>query len=235
MSGSRELRPSRTHPNRQPFNRLVYDLADEALDGVADRLHGTVLDLGCGSAPYRDYIAAIADRYIGVDWSASFHDVAADVIADLNSTLPFRDGAADTVFCLSVLEHLRQPEAMLREAARVLRSGGSIVLIVPFMWQVHEAPHDYYRFTRYGLEDLFGRAGFAAVEVREISGFWATWVLKFNYQSLKLIRGPRPLRAAARLALSVVWRLDQAAARALDRRWHAPEETQSYLVTAVRP
>jgi SAM-dependent methyltransferase len=227
--------PSRGHPNRRLHNRLAYELGDEAIASVQHHFRGVLVDLGCGTAPYRDYLSTFVDCYLGVDWSASFHGIRADVVADLNRPLPLDDGVADTVLSLSVIEHLREPASMLVEAHRILRPGGHIVLMVPFMWHVHEAPYDYFRFTRYGLLHLFEKAGFRDIEVREVTGFWATWVLKLNYQSQKLIRGPRPLRALVSAALSVLWWIDQAIARRLDRHWDGREETQSYIVTAVRP
>jgi SAM-dependent methyltransferase len=235
MPGTAPARPSATHPNRGAHNRLAYDLGDRAVSQMERHYGGVLVDLGCGTAPYRDYLSRFVDRYVGVDWSSSFHAIAADVVADLNRPLPFADGAADTVFCLSVLEHLREPAALLREARRILRPGGRIVLMVPFMWPVHEAPHDYFRFTRHGLQHLFEAAGYAEIDVREVSGFWTTWVLKLNYQTRKLIRGPLPVRLLVRGALGALWWADQAFARIMDRHWNAPEESQAYIVAALRP
>src|SRR5258705_3003446 len=116
----------------------------------------------------------------------------ADIVADLNQRLPIPDGVADTVVSFQVLEHLNEPQTMLDEAHRILAPGGCLVLAVPFQWWVHEAPHDYFRYTRFGLRHLLTKAGFSDVVVQETSGFWTTWLLKLNYQTVRLIRGPRP-------------------------------------------
>ena len=85
---------------------------------------------------------------------------------------------------------------MLNEAFRILKPGGAIVLQVPWQWRVHEAPHDYFRYTPYGLKYLFEKAGFVDVVVEPQSGFFTMWILKMNYFSTRFIRGPRPMGKA---------------------------------------
>ena len=118
-----------------------------------------------------------------MNWSNSPHDLKADIVANLNEALPIENQVADSVISLSVMEHLREPQLFLSEAHRILKPGGAIILQVPFMWWVHEAPHDYFRYTRYGLEYMFEKAGFSAIQIYPQTGFWTTWTLKFNYQS----------------------------------------------------
>jgi len=228
-------RPSEFHPNRTLENWLLYDSGDEALVRLRDHLKGAVYDLGCGEMPYREWVLQFADRYVGVDWSDTLHELKADIIADLNDRLPIEDRVADSVISFSVLEHLREPETMLNEAYRLLKPGGAIVLQVPFMWWVHEAPHDYFRFTRYGLEHLFRKAGFVEVEIIANTGFWVMWVTKFNYQTRRLIRGPRLLRVGITAILWLVWIMDQITARWLDKYWKCEEETAGYTVSARKP
>lgn len=80
---------------------------------VSERLHlmsGTVVDLGCGTAPFRNDILAHASRYIGVDWSNTPHVARADVVSDVNGPIPFDDAMADHVVSFEVIEHLSEPE-----------------------------------------------------------------------------------------------------------------------------
>lgn len=196
------------------------------------KMTGVVYDLGCGTRPYENDIRTVATDYIGVDWSNTYHGFRADIAADINHPLPIPDGVADTVVSFQVLEHLHEPQTMLSEAFRILKRGGSIVVTVPFQWWVHESPYDYYRFTRYGLEHMLARAGFVNIEVQEEGGFWAMWFLKLNYQTARMIRGPRPLRWMIRSVLLPLWIADQLIAPFVDRFWSAPEETAGYIAVA---
>jgi SAM-dependent methyltransferase len=74
--------------------------------------------------------------------------------------LPFPSQGFDTVLCTQVLEHVPRPELLIQEAFRVLRTGGQLILTAPQTWGLHEQPHDYYRFTSYGLRYLLEDAGF---------------------------------------------------------------------------
>jgi hypothetical protein len=103
------------------------------------------------------------------------------------------------------------------------------------MWWVHEAPHDYFRYTRYGLEYMFEKAGFNKVEIHPQTGFWTTVILKFNYQAARLIRGPWLMRNLIALLLRAIWAIDQRIAPWLDKRWPCEEETSGYFVVATKP
>nr|WP_298898260.1 class I SAM-dependent methyltransferase [uncultured Altererythrobacter sp.] len=220
------------HPNKQPYNWLIYESNFEFLDRLSGNFRGHLFDLGCGEMPYREWLLNYADRYTGVDWGGTQHELRADVVADLNEPLPIDNGVADTVISLSVIEHLREPQVFLDEAHRILKTGGRMVLQVPFMWRIHEAPYDYARYTRFGLRYLIEKAGFADVEVYPQAGFWTMWTLKFNYQTLGLLRGPRLVRKTIELLLRVVWALDQRAAWLLDRHMKGEDETAGYFVVA---
>ena len=171
---------SRQHTNRKAYNWLIYDTGDRFLEMLSSHFKGDLYDLGCGEMPYRYWFLQYVDRYVGVDWSGTLHELKADIIADLNAPLPIKDRVADTVVSFSVMEHLREPQNMLNEAFRILKPDGRMILQVPFMWWVHEAPYDYYRYTRYGLKYMFEKAGFTEVEVLPQTGFWVMWTLKFN-------------------------------------------------------
>jgi SAM-dependent methyltransferase len=193
-------------------------------------VRGRVLDLGCGTAPYRADILTTAEQYVGVDRPTTSHDTSrVDVFADLSSPLPFQDECADAVTAFKVLEHLREPAAFLAECARVVRPGGHIVILVPFLHPVHEAPHDYFRYTKYGLEYLLSRAGFADVHVFEKTGFWEMWLLKWNYHTRRYARGP------VKIFWMPAWWLGQVVAPWLDRAFPHPEMTASYAVHARKP
>ena len=197
--------------------------------------NGQVLDLGCGNRPFEPDILKYAEKYIGVDWGNTIHGLNADIVADLNSGLPIPDNSFDHVVSFEVIEHLKEPGVMLSEAYRVLKNGGSLTLSCPFMWWVHEAPWDYFRFTKFGLNHLLEKAGFGSIEIKETTGFWTMWFLKLNYQLTRLIRGPKIMRKLIRAALVPFWWSNQYLALALDRVWKESRETSGYFVVARKP
>lgn len=149
--------------------------ATPALHGLETRLtaalvrsaRGDVLDVGCGSMPYRELIERSAERYDGLDVEVRHPDVR--YVASATDMHEVPDDEYDTLLCSEVLEHVGEPEAALAEMARVVRPGGALVLSVPFLARLHEEPHDYYRYTEHGLEAMLGRNGFT-VEQTEITG-----------------------------------------------------------------
>lgn len=222
-----------SHPHKSATNWLIYDLIDAHLWKNTAFYKGVIYDLGCGEKPYQEFFLQFAQSYVGVDWSGTLHHLTADIVANLNERLPIEDGVADTVVSLSVLEHLSEPGVMLSEAFRLLKPGGALVLEVPFMWHVHEAPHDFFRFTRHGLVHLIRRAGFDDVRVEAISSFWAMWALKLNYQLARLVRGGAFQRKLTKLLLTPWWWLNQRTAILADALWPRDEgETVGYFVTA---
>jgi len=76
-----------------------------------------------------------------------------DLVADAH-TLPFEDNSYEIVICREVLEHVKDPQKVLSELHRVLMPGGTLLLSTRFLFPVHEAPNDRWRFTRYILEEL---------------------------------------------------------------------------------
>lgn len=191
---------------------------------------GRVVDLGCGNAPYKADILKVAREYIGVDWKQSFHDQShVDVFCDLSGKLSLEDDYADTVVSFAVMEHVPEPSLFLSECHRILRPGGSLFITVPFMWHVHEAPHDYYRYTRYGLQYLLVKNGFSEIQIRETTGFWQTFVLKFNYHMHRRFAG-----GPFWYFWIPFWWLGQVVSPLLDRFDQHPEETAGYIVQATK-
>jgi D-inositol-3-phosphate glycosyltransferase len=123
-----------------------------------------VVDIGAGDAPYRHLFQHV--DYVTVDWEQSPHDGArrSDIIASADS-IPLPDASVDVVVMTEVLEHISNPLATLREMARILKVDGQILLTTPFVWILHEMPHDYYRYTPSALRNLLEDAGFDQVKV----------------------------------------------------------------------
>ena len=221
------------HSNRRAHNWLIYDIGDKFLNRHKNLYKGVLYDLGCGDSPYRNFFLHFAESYTGVDWPSSPHEIKAKVIADLNDVLPIESGIADTVISISVLEHLHNPQLMISESYRILKDGGYIVLQVPFQWWIHEAPYDYFRYTPFGLKYIFEKSGFLDVTIEPQSGFFSMWFLKFNYFTLRFIRGPKILRTMIRFSLYPLWYFLQRIAPFMDRfddNWQL--ETIGFFVVA---
>jgi len=86
-----------------------------------------------------------------------YPSLTTDVVVEPNSKLPLRDGVLDGIGCYAVLEHVREPWAMAKEFARVVKPGGKIFIDWPFLQPVHGYPSHYYNATPEGLRALFER------------------------------------------------------------------------------
>ena len=128
-------------------NLLVHHLHDVRLrDAAARNLHGRLVDIGCGTKPYADMFRASVDEHVGVDHEASPHDTSQLDLFGSAYEIPAPDASFDCAVSTAVLEHLEEPERALRECHRVLKPGAAAIYSVPFIWHIHEAPRDLYRF-----------------------------------------------------------------------------------------
>lgn len=132
---------------------------------------GRLADLGCGNVPLYGAYGALVSSVTCVDWAQSHHARRhVDVEADLGATLPFADASFDTIVLSDVLEHVAEPEHLWREMARLLAPGGHAFVNVPFLYGIHEAPHDYYRYTEFALRRFAERAGLAVRVLVAVGG-----------------------------------------------------------------
>lgn len=132
---------------------------------------GDLVDLGCGQAPLYDLYRSYVSSVTCVDWSHSAHaDRHVDITCDLNMPLPMDAQSFDTIILSDVLEHLARPEAFWDEMRRVLRPGGSLLMNVPFMYWLHETPHDYYRYTEWALKRFAQLARMKVVALEATGG-----------------------------------------------------------------
>jgi ubiquinone/menaquinone biosynthesis C-methylase UbiE len=132
-----------------------------------------VLDAGAGESRFKDILKDV--RYLAIDigwgdlgWDYSKIDVACSV-----DRLPFDSNVFDIVICTQVLEHVKEPQRVLNELFRVLKGGGVVCITAPQGWGVHQAPHDYFRFTCYALSYLMQNAGFENISIKPSCGYYS--------------------------------------------------------------
>lgn len=120
-----------------------------------------ILDVGGGRGPYRKYFP----NRVGFDIEGG---PGVDFVGDAHQLKPFKDGEFSHLLCTEVLEHLSDPAAAINEMYRVLKPGGKLILTTRFIFPIHNAPGDYFRFTKYGLAHLF--RNFRHVTIKEETG-----------------------------------------------------------------
>ena len=145
-----------------PFYFARRCLAD-AVKRHSKLLNGKLLDVGCGTKPYTSLFDV--DEYVGLDIdSESARKVGiADFFYD-GDVFPFPDNEFDSILCNQVLEHVFNPDDFLAEINRVMKPGAKMMLTVPFVWDEHEQPFDYARYSSFGLRALLERNGLKVLE-----------------------------------------------------------------------
>jgi len=129
-------------------------------------MRGELLDIGCGTKPYENI--CIVDRYIGLEIESgeSKNNSKADCFYDGND-IPFNKDTFDSIMANQVFEHVFNPEQFLSEINRVCKLNGTLLLSVPFVWDEHEQPFDYARYSSFGLKHILEKNGFETVEFRK--------------------------------------------------------------------
>lgn len=162
---------------------------------VAHASSGRTLDLGAQTGPY----AAHFPQRIALDVRPSR---GVHVVGDAQA-LGLADSSFDVVLCTEMLEHVPEPQRAIDEIRRVLRPGGLLLLTTRFLFPIHDAPHDYFRYTKYGLRHLLRR--FEILELLEETtaiGTLAVLIQRLGMQA-ETLRWT-PLRAGWLLAARVV-------------------------------
>ena len=143
------------------YGRLVADF--QALTVLNDmksflpNLEGKVMDVGCGDSPYEHLINRDTATYIAVDTveASLFGYKRADLTSFDGRTLPFSDDSIDHVICSEVFEHVREPRLLANEIHRVLKTGGTALITMPWSARFHYKPNDYQRLTPTAILILF--------------------------------------------------------------------------------
>lgn len=154
------------------FSPVVALQREQVLPFLRRFAQGRLLDVGAGTVPLREALSAAVDTYQTLDIERRTENI--DFIGDLQDLSGVIGSESfNTVMALEVLEHIPDSPKALAEIFRILAPGGVALISVPHLSRLHEEPHDYYRFTHYGLRHLFEQAGFEVLEVAPIGGLFS--------------------------------------------------------------
>lgn len=172
-----EFRKQKLRASRNPrflgvSSRLMADSTARLYDKYLPKYaSGKLIDLGCGNVPFYDVYKDLIIENICADWPNSMHkNEYLDTECDLNQRLPFPDSDFDTIIISEVLEHISNPELTWAEMTRILKPGGRIILSVPFLYKIHEAPHDYFRYTEFALRNFAAKNKLSVLELESLGG-----------------------------------------------------------------
>jgi SAM-dependent methyltransferase len=156
---------------RQYFSPALYGLNRAITPAINQYAKGKLLDIGCGDMPYKDLISQRVDQYEALD----FKERAAGVnyIGSVEKMDMIQDGTYDSAVCFEVLEHVPNPFEGVKEINRILKKDGILILSVPHLSRLHEQPHDYFRYTSYGITSLMNSGNFNILELKTTGGFFS--------------------------------------------------------------
>jgi len=149
-------------------DKLIKDIIWQDLCAVRAYAKGKLLDVGCGEKQYQSLFCHV-DEYIGIDKKSLAADIRKDFL-----TVRLPSSSFDTVLCTQVLEHVSSPQTVLKKIHTLLKPKGVLILTVPFVYAIHEEPHDYFRFSRFALQTMLRDAGFVHVFIKEEGNFMVT-------------------------------------------------------------
>jgi SAM-dependent methyltransferase len=133
---------------------------------LAHNITGQTLDIGCGSKPYEKIFASTKYWGLEIDTIENRQKKNADYFYD-GKVFPFNDEHFDSLVANQVFEHVFNPDNFLTEVNRVLKKDGKILITVPFIWDEHEQPFDYARYSSFGLKSILEKHGFEVLEQKK--------------------------------------------------------------------
>ncbi len=165
----------------------------KAIETHASSLQGRIVDLGCGTKPYR-HLFAHAHEYIGMDIEISGNkDQKSFVDVYYNGKhFPFDNQSIDAVFSSETFEHIFNLDEVLSEIHRVLKKDGLLLATCPFTWPEHEVPYDYARYTSFAIKDKLTKLGFEIIDYRK-SGNYITAVIQLQVLYIYFFTNKIPL------------------------------------------
>ena len=135
----------------------------KSIKEIGHEITGRTLDVGCGTKPYKKYFNF--SEYVGLEIETTLNRELkkADYFYD-GKKFPFGNAEFESIVTNQVLEHVFNPDEFLSEINRVLKINGKLLLTVPFVWDEHEQPYDYARYSSFGLKALLEKHGFEIIK-----------------------------------------------------------------------
>jgi len=155
--GKERRLPKIWQPDFLTLNHI--SLALKGLISNIDDKNIMVLDIGCGQKPYYPFFAGRVKAYVGVDIQY-WPDL--DCLARAED-LPFKEETFDLILSTQTLEHMENPKKVVEEMHRICKTDGTLFISLPFLWEIHNYPNDYWRFSEGGIRLLLKM--FKAVEI----------------------------------------------------------------------
>lgn len=174
----------------------------------SDLIVGKTLDIGCGQKPYQ-HLFKNATQYLGLEIDSPQNRLKknADFFYD-GKHMPFEDQSFDSLVCNEVLEHVFNPNDFLQEMHRILRGGGKMLITLPFVWDEHEQPYDYARYSSFGITHLLEQNGFKVLQFEKTNdGFEIIFALINAYIYKKLCTRSKILRILSTLFITSFFNL----------------------------
>jgi len=150
------------------LSALTYGYYRDIFTLVNSRNFGDLLDAGAGGLNGKELFTNHCKSYTSLDITDRIGEI--DIIGDIQNMVAVQDNTYDTVYSSQVLEHIPYPAKALKEFQRVLKIDGICIISVPHISHYHEIPHDYFRFTEFGISRLLCDAGFTIEEIKKQNG-----------------------------------------------------------------
>jgi SAM-dependent methyltransferase len=174
---------------------------------LAPQITGRTLDVGCGHKPYEHLFNVTSYIGLELDTADNRRNKKADFFYD-GTEFPFRDGEFDSLVMNQVFEHVFTPDTFLCEVNRVLKADGVLFMTIPFVWDEHEQPHDFARYSSFGLGSLLESHGFEVIELRKsVSDIRVVFQLFNCYLYKKTVSGNKYINMLLTLVLMAPWNI----------------------------
>ncbi len=156
------------------------NIGNALLKAAKQHARGNLIDIGCGTKPYETLFAPFIKSYFGVDHPVTAEvnyggQTKADLYADCTDT-KLESSTFDTLLSTQVMEHIFDTKKYVSECYRLLKKGGIGIFTIPFLWQSHAEPYDFYRFTKYSIEQHFKEQDFEIIDLRNLEGAYAALI-----------------------------------------------------------